>query len=349
MTNGENIVSFPDRRVIEEEAAMWVAKMDTRDLIAAERQEFRNWLQKSPQHQEAIDRMAAIWSGSDILDDLNYEDTLEPAITGRQPQSRLIVWGMAVAASLLLAVTALLFNTSNPQAETGSSHYYTAVGELKTVTLVDGSSATLNTNSEIEVHYTPDTRTLELIRGEAHFKVAHDTSRPFLVYAGGSVVKAVGTAFSVFLREKNIEVTVDEGVVELLSAPETAQPINEKKGIPPAQNLTPIAALTVGQNAVFSTQIDHIEKLNQQTLDRKLLWREGFIAFAGEPLSEVIDNISRYTDVQIEIQDPSLKNTPIGGYFKVGDVDGMLEALENVFGVQVNRLDDKNITLTRAT
>jgi transmembrane sensor len=72
-------------------------------------------------------------------------------------------------------------------------------------------------------------------------------------------------------------------------------------------------------------------------LERRLAWREGVIVFAGEPLSEVVGQMSRYSGVPIFIEDDRLRTIPIGGRFKVGDVDSMLEGLESLFGVEVRR------------
>ena len=70
------------------------------------------------------------------------------------------------------------------------------VGEQKNITLADGSKLHLNTDSIVTVDFTENARNIVLLRGEAHFDVAHDTSRPFTVTAGNNTVTAVGTAFN---------------------------------------------------------------------------------------------------------------------------------------------------------
>ena len=76
----------------------------------------------------------------------------------------------------------------------------------------------LNTNSILEVSYSDETRHLTLSQGEAHFDVAHNPERPFEVYAGKGLVRAIGTAFTVYLRKVDVEVIVTEGTVEIDSA-----------------------------------------------------------------------------------------------------------------------------------
>jgi len=60
----------------------------------------------------------------------------------------------------------------------------TAVGQQRSVTLADGSVVSLNTNTIVETHLQRSIREIYLRQGEAHFQVAHDRSRPFLVHAG---------------------------------------------------------------------------------------------------------------------------------------------------------------------
>ena len=79
---------------------------------------------------------------------------------------------------------------------------------------------------------------------------------------------------------------------------------------------------------------------------RELSWRQGLLVFDGQPLAQVVADVSRYTDVQIEIGDPSLQEIKVAGYFDAGDVDPMLEALHSGFGVEVQRLGPKRVRLT---
>jgi len=348
MNKSKNIVSFPNLKVIEKEAATWVAHMDTRALTEEERKQFHKWVKQSSQHRESIERMSIIWGGSDILDELNYIDHETESID-EIPETRVKNnWlQVAIAASVVLVFTTLFYQSFNSVEQSQQGHYITAVGGQETIVLIDGSTIILNTNSEIDVTITPTSRIIKLFRGEAHFEVASDNKRPFEVYAGDGAVEAIGTAFTVYLRNENVEVTVTEGVVKLLAQPDT------QNNVPSLEidnssdsNLTTIAALTAGQNAVFSEKVQSVEWMSEEELEQKLLWREGFVIFAGEPLSKVVADISRYTNIVIEIEEPSLEETPIGGRFKVGDVEGMFEALENIFGVRVNRISPSRVKLS---
>ncbi|MDB9952439.1 FecR domain-containing protein [Porticoccaceae bacterium] len=88
-----------------------------------------------------------------------------------------------------------------------------------------------------------------------------------------------------------------------------------------------------------------IKAIAREELDRLQSWREGLLIFAGEPLEQVVNEISRYTTVSIEIVDPAVRNLQIGGRFKVGDLDNMFKALEANFGLKVTRLGYNRVLL----
>ncbi len=350
MSDQQNIVRFPDRKAIEEEAAIWVARLDARgELTAAELTLLKQWVSQSNQHKEAIDRMSALWGGFDILDEMNYTEETSADILRPTWYSSPKWWATGAVAATLLVVSFVGIiggQQVGPELEQ-AGHYLTVIGEQRTIALSDGSEVILNTNSEIKIDLRDSVRNIHLLKGEAHFDVASDKERPFLVHANGGIVKAVGTAFTVFLRKKAVEVTVSEGVVALFPQTEGSV-VDEALGHAPA-SLTPVAALTAGQNAVFGEEVESMTRMSDEALDRKLLWRGGFIAFAGEPLATVVADVSRYTDVVIEINDPLLEQLPIGGYFKVGEVEGMFEALEGAFGVSVERLSPTRVRLSQAS
>ena len=99
----------------------------------------------------------------------------------------------AVAASVILA----LFGAW----AWGQRHTYsTGIGEQRSLALEDGSSIKLNAMSRIRVRFTATRRDIELIEGQAFFRVAKDKTRPFIVESKGTQVRAVGTEFDVYRR-----------------------------------------------------------------------------------------------------------------------------------------------------
>lgn len=334
-----NVETLPSTEQIEEEAALWIARIDGGNFTAAERGEFDLWLARSQRHRDIFVGLSEVWDGCDILDAINFVEAVE------EPQASTLVRRMAPAVAALAAVFAMvlivIFNQATPaHSLIQSASFETRIGQQSDVELFDGSTVVLNTNSQIDVTYTGKAREVRLLQGEAHFDVTNDEGRPFSVYAGEGLVTAVGTSFSVRLRDESIEVVVSDGVVELFSR---AAPMNSSR---PSTEYVSIAALSEYQNAVFDETVEHMEKLSVSEINRKLLWREGMLGFTGEPLSDVVAEVSRYTDIRIEIDDPVLAQTPIGGFFVAGDTEVLFEALESVFDVEVEVRSPGHVVLS---
>ena len=212
--------------------------------------------------------------------------------------------------------------------------YATAIGEQRTIRLDDGSEVQLNTDTQIVVNIDKSSRQIL-------------PQRPFSVHAGQGVFTAVGTAYTVRLRPTaEVEVTVAEGRIAM--APEVANKTPLGTTIVKDQMLQG-TALDAGQNAVFTDKVESIIAIEPNVLTRKASWRLGLLAYEGEPLSEVIKDISRYTELNIEISDADLQSLPVGGTFRVGEIDALFDALEVTFGLDVEYVGRKSIKISRAS
>jgi transmembrane sensor len=253
----------------------------------------------------------------------------------------------AHAAVLLLAVTTGLFVWRDHlpgagKAEPAVQIYATQVGELQTLQLADRSFARLNTNTLVEIDYRLNERRVRLIKGEALFDVAKDPDRPFVVYAGANTVRAVGTRFAVRISQQDVEVLVSEGDVELTGAASGGSGPTRPVLI---SSLRPRQAARIETDAAAGTPV-HIETIEPREVIRRLSWATGVLEFDGEPLAQVIDEVSRYTPLRIQIGDPSLRELPVGGRFRIGDTQALFDVLENGFSATVIR-DGDVVTITR--
>lgn len=341
-----NVLSFPDAQRIEEEASVWLARMDGGTLSPGQRTELQRWAGQSALHRETFERLRRVWDGADILAQL---DTIEPhAQAGRAGDGPAGVWWprMAIAAcamviGLVLGALALHMDAVFPHR--GGEHitatYITEIGENTSATLSDGSVVTLDTDTALRVTMTDTSRTIHLERGQAHFDVAKDPDRPFSVFANDGIVRAIGTSFSVQVKDDSVEVIVSDGIVELLTKVEGDTQGNEDT------TFTTIGALTANQNAVFGDRLEHVERMSEQRVARELLWREGLVEFSGESLGEVIAEVSRYTETTIEIENPQLAQISIGGIFVISDVDHLFQGLQAAVNITVDVVDDAHVVL----
>lgn len=335
---------------INREACAWIAKLHGAELSPQERIRLQRWLRQSAQHSAELRRMARRWEELNVLTELAVPvETpglwqLLKGASGLNPFRHIAVFGAFAAAAVLVFAVVLWPQLNTAGGAPSASAYATAIGEQRLVTLSDGSTILMNTDSQVSVDYTRDYRTVHLIRGEAHFDVSPQPHRPFRVFAGRGLVRAVGTAFSVYLKEDTVEVTVTKGQVEIdaiQSAAGSAAPA-------PAQKQK-LAVISAGQSAIFDQVVKSVEMVKLEEIPHKLSWHEGLVKFAGAPLEEVVEEISRYTPVSIEILDPELKSLRIGGFFRVGETNKMFEALEASFGVSVEHVDENLVHLSAKT
>ena len=130
----------------------------------------------------------------------------------------------------------------------GPQTFRTTRGGFQRIVLEDQSAIELNTDSEVRVSLSRKMRSVELVRGEASFEVAHDTSRPFIVSAGNTAVRAIGTKFDVRWLDNAVEVIVDEGKVVLGSRTvigkirQTSVPPRRCSALSPARRQSPVVA-----------------------------------------------------------------------------------------------------------
>jgi transmembrane sensor len=341
-----NIVEFGARTSIERQAREWLIRMDGDEpLNVSDREALREWMSRSGLHRQELIRISKFWSQANILAELSV--CLESATQDRTGRRLRWVARVAVAACVVLASVILVqWNLQRLDGEVNGI-YGTVMGEQKTVSLSDGSSVQLNTDSEVQITYSGGSRRVRLLRGEALFSVKPDPNRAFEVYAADSVVRAIGTAFAVHIDGSKVDVTVTKGVVDVIEA-SSAQMAEIRKPVEPTRSPPHrLGRLKAGEMTHFGTGADHIEvlRLAEPELQRRMAWREGYLAFSGEPLSEVIEQVNRYSSVTLEIGDPKLASIAIGGRFRIGDLDAILDALHTNFGIRARHVDEQNIKL----
>jgi transmembrane sensor len=327
------IVKLRTRADVDEEAAAWIWRMDSATVAAADRQAFEAWLRQDPRHRRAAAELSTVWSALDGLAEAKrdekiatFTNTVEPPRLYR-PQHG---WFAAAAMIAAVAVGAIWLHQGS-ELQTLA----TAVGQQRNVTLADGSIVTLNTNTIVETDLRRHTREIFLRKGEAHFQVAHDRSRPFLVHAGDAVVRAVGTAFEVrILTDQHVDVVVNEGRVEVQTTTPVPVSINPGGQARPAPATT-LRALSAGERLSTAGHDYAVVPITAQQLSSELAWREGAIIFDGEPLSEAIAEIERYTDARIIVSDPEIAAMRVGGRFRTGDVQEFFDALQTALPVSI--------------
>src|SRR5580692_563816 len=332
------VVKLRTRADIEEEAAAWIWRMESGSPNTADPEAFDAWLRQDPRHRRAVDELSKVWESLDGLAQAPRAQALPPLTEpsplvatshrlGRRPVR------FAAAAALVAAVAGAMWLNKGSETQVLA----TAVGQHRNVVLADGSIVSLNTNTIVETNFGRHSREIYLRKGEAHFGVASDRSRPFLVHAGDAVVQAIGTEFEVRVRaDQHVDVLVTEGRVEVRpDAPAPAPHALDARGEPTA--VVTVRAVSAGQALSTATTNYPVTPVSREQLSSDLAWREGAVVFDSEPLSEAIAEIQRYTDARIIISDPGIASLPVGGRFKTDDLQGFLDGLQAALPITIRR------------
>lgn len=310
----------PESQRIDAEAARWAVRLQSSALGSAERGELDAWLKADVRHRGAFVRAQAAWLDLDRLGALSAQGAEAQGNEEFEPQAAPASgrrWFLAAGLSgLALAGTAGWWAWRSRW-----DIYVSGVGEVRRVTLPDGSSMLLNTDSRATVHFSERVREVTLLEGEGLFEVTKDPARAFIVRAGAVSVRAVGTAFSVRSFNERVDVTVTEGAVEVADsdAPVPAQP----------------QTVSANEQAVI-TKVKgvRVQPIAPADAERHLAWREGMLSFNGERLAEAVVEINRHNRRRIAIDDPALAARPVVGIFRASDTEGFAQTVAAALGAE---------------
>ena len=325
---------------IHGEAAQWFSKLHSPACSAATRQAFATWLKADARHQLAYTQCRTLWlMSSDLKGDSEIKQELNAARqrvaelknqtdSGRTKTS---AWRkLAQIAAVVVLGLGVFFTTTYHASE----EYATHTGEQRLVQLADGSTAMLNTDSKISVHFTRAKRSITLIKGEAYFDVSKDHTRPFEVTAAGSLVRAVGTEFNVALFNHAVNVDVTEGIVEFATT--TAN--HPKPEV--------IAKINVGEGVTFHKG-DVTAAIQRADVARISAWQARKIYFKNDTLADAVADYNRYSNEKIVVVDKALNQQRITGIFNLGDIDTFIFSLEQALEARVERRGGKILVMKK--
>jgi ferric-dicitrate binding protein FerR (iron transport regulator) len=181
--------------------------------------------------------------------------------------------------------------------------------ERKQISLSDGSGILLNSGSRIQYPQEFDEQQRKItLHGEAFFSVAKD-DRPFIIITGNAEIKVLGTKFNVRSRNGRTRVFVKDGRVNL------------------AQN-SGSRGVVLSKGQLSSVNRDEAPAAPAAAdPDLQLGWMEGKIVFNQTPLYEIADELERFYDVKLFLQEKSLESYSLTGSFKNGSIDSVLEMI----------------------
>ncbi|MGV6873087.1 FecR family protein [Pseudochelatococcus sp. B33] len=322
-----------DRRIALD-ARDWIVRLTSGNVSEADLRQFKAWRDSSPEHRRVFDRERLFWQQLQVLD--GRSDGMPP-FDAPQPARRAPIGRRGFLLAGGGAAAAAVATIAMPRLELWwRADFTTGVGEQADVTLPDGSVASLNTDTVLAVDFGARLRLVEILQGEAQFRVKPDDSALFRVAALGGNSDALGTTFSVSALDGVATVTVVEGRVRVAG---------------PASPTDPLAAPVAGVELVASEQTSYVsggspEAATSVDIDVAMAWRSGRVIFEGRPFANAIAELGRYVPERIVMGPGVNADVPVSAIFSTREALSAVQALARTQGLTARRVPGVVILIT---
>jgi transmembrane sensor len=364
-----------------DEASAWFVLLRAASISANDRESFTHWLRRSQDHVSAYLSIAEIWAdaahvaqGLDLDLPAEIPANITPfcslfvpvevhpkvSVASASARQRLLgKWPLRIAASVLLVCA---ISTGVWFSYFASATYSTGIGERRSITLRDGSVMQMDARSTVVARFTRTSRKVQLIAGQALFQVVHDRSRPFVVESRGTAIRAVGTEFDVNRLQNGTIVSVLNGKIVLNAVPqswytrfipakslgpsETADGPDLVSGptTPNAQRLAeptgPAYALSAGERGSIDSR-GYASRRAITNTAASTGWLDSELLFQDEPLSTIVEQFNRYSQVPIVLSGPKLGNLGVTAVFHSTNSESLLLFIGRLEGVAIERTSDR--------
>lgn len=311
--------------LIAQRASQWLdvlRKGNAEDLAA-----FVTWAGESPRNLDEFLTAAALdreLESKDLYAQIDRKALLErigpapvaqlkhprrPSMEKAEHSSRINRWKIGALAAGI-AVVALLAYWGH-QALAPAQKFTTGVGELRSLELPDGSLVYLNARSLMRLRFDEVARRIELEQGEALFKVARDTQRPFEVRTRDAAVKALGTQFNVSSRASGTQVSVLEGRVQVAPLAGAAGKATD---------------LAVGEAAQIPRK-GGVQVTSHADVTSAVAWRDRRLVFRMAPLEDIVEEFNRFNRKRLRLEGVQATTRHYSGTFDADDPQALIAFL----------------------
>ncbi|MBM7129897.1 FecR family protein [Dyella mobilis] len=318
-----------------DEAEHWFVRLLEPNCPANERSAFEHWRTADPANAAAYREIELLWKQSeDAVKDPAVMAAAARALRPEPAERFRRHWlfpAFAAGFALLVAAVVLPRWLATPAASEGVA-YATTTGQAQTVTLSDGSSILLDTDTQLTVRYDAHVRRVDLMHGQAQFSVHGNHAWPFVVHAGSGTVTAVGTRFQVRLDEHATEVALLQGKLAIAAA----SPDGARQE----------AALVAGQGLAYDDG-GHITPVHPVDVPQAQAWTQGKLFVHDWRLADLLAEMNRYSNTKLQIGDASLQDIRVSGVFNTHDQQTMLMMLQQGWPIHTKRISATQIELLR--
>ena len=306
-----NLVKLTDA---QKQAIRWHSKINEIKSNSQVKQKFESWLASSSENKAAFEMIQFFWNDYAQLSSIGKSDLDQARSHAKKTQA--INSRRKTSLVLVLLIIGVIVTNPDVGFRLASHHYLTAKGQISRLDLSDGSFIQMNTDSDIRVFDFLGTKKVWFERGEAWFDIHHDPESHFVVLTQQGKIKDIGTRFNVKADNIRTTVSVEEGEVVLES------------------NQSQYVNVLEGQQAILDIN-GRLTRDAHADLTRILAWRSGILIFQNQTLSDVLEEISRYHQVEFTIQDSVLKHKRISGRFSTTNLPNTLHTLSEGMSLSI--------------
>ncbi len=312
----------PSWQELREEAALWLARMDSG---SADISEFEAWRDADPRRAAAFVQIA----GALATIDRNKPELREALPPSKSSTRRRNLLAAAVVAAAAFGIGGFIVSNAKASVKT-------VVGQRKSINLPDGGVLLLNTDTQVQWRQRGGLIEVWLLKGEISLDLAASTL-PCRLYASYNMAQLSKSKVNARLRGKIVDLSVVQGSAALSERHDSGN--GKSASIP--------TLVTVDQSAIASQSQTVVRHLDTSDLDVLSAWPEGELVFQGQSLESAVAEYNRYLKRKIVVVDPSLNQIRLGGRFTTADPAAFLEALKGSFAIKVVDDGTSTIALTR--
>lgn len=300
------------------EAASWLLRLRSEDCGIADQQAWQAWRSSDPAHEAAWQRAELLCHSLGLLPPAAGMRVLDRPVRKTRRATVKTLAALIAAGPLLWGADHLAGGPA------WRADVRTARGEIRPLTLDDGTRLVLNTDTAIDIAYGRQERLIRLRSGEIHVETAPDTAtppRPFLVQTAQGRIRAIGTRFSVRhddeLFQARTQVAVMQGAVD----------------IRPARADTAARILKAGEQTSFTEDAIPAPMPLAAQFDA---WSRGVLVADNMPLGNLLTELARYRHGLLRC-DPALASLPVSGTFQLKDTDKLLHLLQRSLPIRLRQ------------
>jgi transmembrane sensor len=318
-----------------EAAIDWLVRLQGDAVTESDWREFDTWLTASPANAEAYDAALAFDQRLDLDARLIERQSATVPVVAKvvqlRPARRAWLWSAGAALAAAFVAGAILLPSSGLLGG-HETIYSTGVGERRTIALEDGTRIELNASSRLGVRFDRHARHVRMGDAQAFFDVAKDPGRPFLIEAGDTQVRVVGTAFDVRHRDGQVGVNVQRGLVEVRP--------HQQDGAGPFR-LKPGQGLSHHEGQVADAHVATV------ALEEVAGWRQGRLIYRDQPLSQIVGDMNRLFPRPVKLGDAKAGAMRLSGVLIVDDQGAMVDRLSHLLPVRTTTTDDAIVIRAR--